>query len=250
VIPHARLFSARPGDLEATKRVVRLLAERYGVVPTALSDQRLSATRLVGARLVIVPTPDVLSDEAAQALLAASKAGARVVITGALEGDAYGRRSDALVALGAGENRPLSLHEPTRWGGGWATFDGQLGERIRKGPGAFDAAAAVWHEPLPLEFAREPEPLAALLGAALKSAGVLVHPSDDRVTARVLVAPRALLVTCVNETAVAAQRRVTISGKLRTIPVAAGRARLVLFERATGKLLAATPGDGIDAKAR
>ena len=48
VIPHARLFSGRPGGLEATQRVVRLLAERFGVVPTALSDQRLSAERLRG----------------------------------------------------------------------------------------------------------------------------------------------------------------------------------------------------------
>lgn len=251
VIPHARLFSARPGDLEATKRVVRLLAERYGVVPTALSDQRLSAARLAAARLVLVPSPEVLSEEAAQALLAASKAGARVVITGALEGDAYGRRDDALVALGASaDTRPLAVHERTRWGAGWATFDGQLGERLRKGAGSFDAAAAIWREPLPLEFAREPEPLAALLGAALESASVPVHPSQDRVTARVLAAPRALLVACVNETAVAALRGVRVAGKLHTIPVGAGRARLVLFERATGKVLAATPGDAIDAKAR
>ncbi len=251
VIPHARLFSARPGDLEATKRVVRLLAERFGVVPTAVSDQRLGGARLAPARLVIVPSPELLSDEAARALLAAAAAGARVVITGALEGDAYGRRSEALVALGAvAENLPLAVHERTRWGSGWATFDGQLGERLRKGPGAFDTAAALWREPLPLEFAREPEPLAALLGAALKSAGVLVHPSDDRVAARVLAAPRALLVTCVNETALAARRRVVIDGKARSIPVAAGRARLVLFERATGKVLATTPGDPIDAAGR
>ena len=46
VIPHARLFSGRPGGLAATKRVIHVLAERFGVVPTALSDERLTPERL------------------------------------------------------------------------------------------------------------------------------------------------------------------------------------------------------------
>ena len=58
VIPHSRMFMGRPGGPDATKRVVRLLAERFGVVPTALSEIRLTAGRLKGARLVLVPTPE------------------------------------------------------------------------------------------------------------------------------------------------------------------------------------------------
>src|SRR4029453_8324136 len=45
VSAHVRLVSGRPGGVDSTKRVVRLLAERYGVVPTALSDQRLTPAR-------------------------------------------------------------------------------------------------------------------------------------------------------------------------------------------------------------
>jgi hypothetical protein len=244
VIPHARLFAARPGDLEGTKRVVRLLAECYGVVPTALSDQRLSAARLAAARLVIVPSPELLDEPAAGALLSAANAGARVLVTGAVEGDAYGRRGRALEALGVlAPSRPLAQHEPTPWGEGWATFDGLLGERLRASSARFDASAQVWHEPLPLEFAREPGPLANLLGAALKAAGIPARPSEDRVVARVLRAPRALLVVCINETAVAARHRVSIEGKTRVIPVPAGRARLVLFERGSGRVLVTTPGE-------
>jgi hypothetical protein len=103
---------------------------------------------------------------------------------------------------------------------------------------------------LPLEFARENEPLAALLGAALQSAGVASSPSAEPITARVLSAPRASLVVCVNETSAAAVRRVVVEGRPRTIPVGAGRARLVLFERGTGKVLAESPGEPIDARKR
>ena len=245
VIPHARLFSARMGDLDATKRVVRLLAERYGVVPTALSDQRLSAERLQGAKLVLVPAPEILEEAAARALLAAARAGALVLITGAVEGDPYGRVPEALKALGVVDaGRPVAQHERTPWGSGWATFDNHASERLRRASNAAPTRreGLLWHEPLPLELAREPEPIAALLGAALQAAGVAVSPSDTNVVARVLSAPRAHLVVCVNETAEDAVRRVQVDGRALDVPVPAGRTRLVLVERAGGKVLAATPG--------
>jgi hypothetical protein len=251
VIPHARLFSGRPGDLEATKRTVRLLAERFGVVPTALSDQKLTAARLAGAKLVLVPAPDVIEAPAAQALLAASRAGSLVVITGAVEGDPYGRVPEALASLGVvGESRPLVQHEQTTWG--WATFDGQIGERLRRGVGASPTARSgnVWHEPIPLEYAREPELLAAFLKAVLDASGVPTHPSDTRIVARLLTAPKAVLAVCVNETAVDGRRRVTVEGRAVEIPVPAGRSRLVLFERGTAKVLAATAGPEVAASAR
>ena len=248
VIPHSRLFAGRPGGVDATKRVVRLLAERYGVVPTALSELRLSPERLRGARLVIVPAPEVLEEGAARALKDASRAGARVLVTGAVEGDPYGRATPSLSALGVlGEGRPLALHEPTRWGSGWATFEGLLSEKMRRAPGPEPARleGVCWHEPLPLEFAREPEPLAALLGAALQAAGVETQPSGTRVAARLLRAPRAILAVCANETPVDARRRLTVEGRAFDVPVGAGRARLVLFEARTARVIAVTPGDAV-----
>ena len=248
VIPHARLFSGRMGDLDATRRVVRLLAERYGVVPTALSDQRLTAERLQGARLVLVPVPEILEESAARALLAAARSGALVLVTGAVEGDPYGRTPDALQALGVVDaGRAVAQHERTPWGGGWATFDNHASERLRRASNASPTGreGPVWHEPLPLELAREAEPIAALLGAALEAAHVATSPSDTNVVARVLSAPRAHLVVCVNETAEDAVRRVQVDGKALDVPVPAGRSRLVLVERATGNVLAATPGQEV-----
>jgi hypothetical protein len=248
VIPHAQLFARRPGETAATRRVVRLLAERFGVVPTALSDQRLTAERLKDARLVLVPAPEMIGDAAASALLAAARAGAVVVVTGAVTGDPYGRTSPALEALGVVDaGRPLAQHERTGWGDGWATFDDHAGERLRRA-GTDERRARhglIWHEPLPLEYAREAEPLLALLRAALEAARIPTHPSEAPVAARVLAAPRALLAVCVNETAQDVERALNVEGRAVGIPVAAGRARLVLFERGTGKVLAATPGPDI-----
>ena len=60
-----------------------------------------------------------------------------------------------------------------------------------------------------------------------------------------LVAPKAVLVACVNETPSAARRRVVVEGRPVEIPVEALRSRLVLFEKGTGKVIAATPGERV-----
>ena len=101
------------------------------------------------------------------------------------------------------------------------------------------------HEPLPIELAREREPLAALLGAALNAAGVPTMPGPWGVTARVLVAPKSALVAIVNERPEATSRRVVVEGRSFAVPVRALGARLVIVERATGKILAATKGEAI-----
>ncbi len=250
VVPYSRLFSGRPGGIDGTKRVVRLLAERHGVVPQALPDIRLTAEQLRGVRLAIVPTPEILDEGAAMALLEASKTGTKVLVTGHVEGDSYGRATPSLRALALlGEGRPVALHEQTAWGAAagkpaWVTFENLAQHWLRRRTAASSGTltGAVWHEPLPLDFARETEPLDALLAAALKGAGVATHPGPDGVAARVLVAPKSTLVACVNETPSAVRRRVFVEGKPVDIPVEAFRSRLVLLEKGTGRVIATTPG--------
>jgi hypothetical protein len=252
VIPHTRLFLGRPGELDGVRELIRVLAERLGVVPTALSDLALTPERLAGAKLVILPSAEAIDDGAARALLAATRAGTKLLVTGAVTGDGYGLETEALRALGIVDaGRAVRRSEPTPWGASpgqtsWATFDRNLGEGLRRSgrPPLTSLEGAVWHEPLPLDRARESEPLVALLRAVLAAAGVETSPSDQPVTARVLRAPRAALVVCVNETAADARRRVTAFGRTLEVPVAAGRARLVLVDRA-GAVLAATPGESV-----
>ena len=249
IVPHARLFLGRPAGLDATKVVVRLLAERYGIVPTAISDIRLSATRLATAKLVVVPSPEVIDEAAARALLEATSAGARLLITGSIDGDSYGLPSPWLESLGLpGPSRPLAFHERSRWSAdGWVRFEGLLIENLRRSlrPDLASFDGAVWHEPLPLELAREREPLTRLLGGALAAAGIQTHPSDAPVAARVLLAPRAALIVCVNETADEAVRRISVDGLPVDVPVRACGARMVLVRRGSGEVLAATPGEPV-----
>ncbi|MBN2431505.1 MAG: hypothetical protein JXQ27_08525, partial [Acidobacteria bacterium] len=72
VLPQARIFAGRPLPGAASQRAVRVLAESCGVVPTVISDLRLTADRLAGARLIICPVPEMIPVEAAAALAAAA----------------------------------------------------------------------------------------------------------------------------------------------------------------------------------
>jgi hypothetical protein len=164
-----------------------------------------------------------------------------------VEGDSYGLPAPSLEALGLlGPSRPLAFHERSRWSpDGRVRFEGLLIENGRRSAkpdlGTFEGN--VWHEPMPLELAREREPLARLLAAALDAAGIETSPSDVPIAARVLLAPRAALVICANETPDDLVRRVTVNGHAFDVPVRAFGARLALIERRTGQVLASTGGE-------
>ena len=196
----------RTDPLDGVRRMIRILAERFGVVPAAISDLRLTADRLRNAKLIIIPSAEFLSDAALDTLRACN---AKLLFTGSVNG----------------EGSPVEFHEMTA--NGWATFDRNLRESLLKGRGG-----------LPLEFAREDQPLIALLREALVSAGVETQPSDSGVAVRLLESPRAVLAVFINDSAQDAQRRVTIAGHAMDVPVPAGRSRLMLFERATGRVIA------------
>ncbi|HEY0593271.1 MAG TPA: hypothetical protein VGF40_15980, partial [Thermoanaerobaculia bacterium] len=241
VIPHSRLFMGRPAATDGFRRMIRLMAERLGVVPTALSELRLTPERLRGAKLVVVASPEFLAASAADALLTASRSGTKVLFIGPVTGDPYGEVPASLAALGVADaGRPVALREPA--GGRLATFDRNLRESLLRSlaPPRASFEGNVWHEPLPLDHAREDEPLAALLEKAFAAAGVAAHPSDTGVAARLLAAPRAVLGIFVNETARDAQRTVTVGARKVAVDVPAERARMVLFDR-TGAIIAQTP---------
>lgn len=250
ITPTSRTFAGRPFGPDAAKRMVRVLADRYGIVPTLISDLALSATRLKDAKLILLPMPEMLDEAAAQALLQAKERGALVLVTGAVEGDAYGKLPESLRSLGIVDaGRPLSMREPTPWGG-WATFDGNLGEKLRRSlaPELKDPKSRLWHEPLPLEFAREEEPLARLLGAALKAAGLPLAGWSGPASSRVLDGDKASLVVCLNESVQDVRRLVKVGTRTLDVPIPAGRTRLALVDRASGKILAETPGEPLRAK--
>jgi hypothetical protein len=244
VVPHARAFLGRKNALDATKIVVRALAERFGVVPTAVSDLRLDAGRLRGAKLVLVPAPDVIDEPAMNALLAATRAGTKVLITGAIEGDSYGIFSAAHAGLDR-SSRPVAMQERTGWSAtGLVAFEGMAQESVRRATGISTGKLTgnLWHEPLPLELAREREPLVRLLDVALRAANVPISLDGAwGVSARVLSAPQVALVVVANERPEAAKRSVVVDGRPLEIDVAALGARLLLVARAKGNVIAETP---------
>ena len=239
VIPQSRQFMNRPGALDGYRRLIRILAERHGIVPTALSDLRLTSERLRDARLVIVPSLEFLNEDAAGALLGASQRGAKILITGAITGDVYGQVPPALAALGV-VDRGAPVPFRAMVDGLAATFDRGLQETLLRGAGTTRESGNIWYEPLPLEHAREEEPMSRLLTRTLAAAGVETHPSSTGVTARLLLAPRSILGVFVNDTSSDAQREVTINGQRINVSVLAGRARLVLFERESGRIITQT----------
>lgn len=252
VIPHARQFAGRPQADTATRRVIRILADRYGIVPTAVSDLRLTTGRLATAKLVLVPAPEFLTEDAAGALAVAAAKGVKVLITGPVTGDPYGRKGPALAALhlAAGE-RPLALREPTPWGADgsrsrvWATFPDNRSQWLRAaaGPPLDQLDGSVWQEPLPLEFAAEEEPLARLLAAALRAAAIPVTDSAVPLTVRVLTTPATALVVAINETSQPLRREVPVAGRTGTVSVPAGRCLLLVLDRVSGRTLAEYPAE-------
>jgi hypothetical protein len=153
----------------------------------------------------------------------------------------------SLKALGLlGPSRPVAMHEFSSWGD--LLFEGQQ-ELTRRALGPEPAppfAGNVWHEPLPIELSREREPLVKLLRSALSAASVDTSPMDTWGQAsRVLLAPKAALVVVVNERPDATVREVNVLGKTLHVPVRALGIRLVLVDRASGRIVASTPGDPI-----
>ena len=203
---------------------------------------------------MLVPGAGALDESAARVLHDASRAGPKVLFTGAIEGDSYGREAPSLKALGVlGPSRPVAMHEKSAWSAsGWLTFEELAQESVLRAdrPSVASLSGTVWLEPLPIELARDREPLVRLLEAALSAAGVSTSPAGGGmapwgVAARALTAPRATLITVVNERPERAVRRVHVAGGVIDVPVAALGARLVLVERATARVVASTPGDAI-----
>jgi hypothetical protein len=100
---------------------------------------------------------EFLNEDAARALLAASQNGTKILVTGAVVGDPYGQVSLALQKLGIVDaGQPVRLREATG-----VTFDRNLQESLLRSvaPPLESFAGNIWHEPLPLDHAREDEPL-------------------------------------------------------------------------------------------
>jgi hypothetical protein len=246
LIPHQRIWLGRLRGDEGARRIVKLLADRFGTVGRLVSDQLCTAKDLEGMKLVVVPTSESLSPQTEAALQHVIASGGVVLALGPIEGNFGGGPLSVLKGLQG--QRPLSNRENTPWG--WATFDQTLNQSLRAGIASFDmekrGEAKLWHEGLPLDYAREEAPLANLLGMALKAAGIQASFQPHPAAARVLKNNKVHLAGVVNESSREASRN--FIGENYNIHISAlpGRSALSLIDAATGKALAVYAPPEID----
>ena len=88
VIPHSQMFSPRSFAHEATRKCVRAMYYHCGVPMQAVSEYTLE--EYAGqAKLIVVPSPRVLTDKCWDMLLAEIRRGATVAISGPIDADEH-----------------------------------------------------------------------------------------------------------------------------------------------------------------
>ena len=253
VIPHSQMFSPRSFAQEATRRCVRAMYYHIGVPLQAISEYTITDYSL-NPKLIIVPSPGVLTQKCWDALLAAAKGGATVAISGVIDEDDYGRpveRSklfDAVVA-----KKPVSQSEAITIGAENFTirYEGEKIQRIEKADARsrapfsipYGSGYLVWC-PLPLELGDSMAALTAFYRLALTQARVSPVFKAEPHSPSVLVVPSlfrdVVLYTFVSETDQDLTIQLThLETPAAPLPVKvfAGRATFAMLDRKSGKLL-------------
>jgi len=244
-------------SLEAQQKSVRAIHYGCGVAASVLPENQIA--RLGQPKLVIVPAAQALADETWNALLAYVDKGGTLLLTGSFERDAHWNATSRLAALGfPAAPAPLVLRTAAQQLADRTltlsfAFDKQEGaESLRFANGA--TFQTIPHGKGRIFVASEPVELADSLGAteelyswALGQAG-LKPLFDGAIPPGVLIRPvvfdDSVLYLIVSESADDApldlHDRTTKAAIRFTLP--AGRARLLLFRKSDGQLLA-TLGD-------
>ena len=238
VIPHSQMFSPRNFATEATRRCVRAMYYHCRTPVSTVSEYALGSK--TGAKLLLVPSPRVLTQQCWDALIKNAEQGATVVISGVLDSDDHWlpvERSKGLNWTTATE--PVSESEFITIAGRQyvVRYEGEKIQRIEKaivktaqvdglaksarvggqsseaaGHGAkpvhvltrqIGVGRIVW-SPLPLELGDSMEAVAAFYRFALRLAGVFpgfrVVPDTPELLVLPSVFERVVLYTLVSET--------------------------------------------------
>jgi hypothetical protein len=256
VVPLSQVFSVRDLATAATQRAVR--AFEYDLrTPVRVLSEFATADVRKGARLLVVPSPRILTGEAWDALLAAVEQGSTVLVTGPFDRDEYERTVTRSAALGLTVvTRPVA---PEHW---LSVDDAEVAVPFR-GPKLERAERAVINGvdratvrviargkgrvvwcPLPVELSDDERATVAVYRMALRAAGVtaplvIEATLPSGVLVRPVVFRDAVLIVVSNETDRDASVQVRLPGVATpvTIPVEAERARMVLVDRRTGKVV-------------
>jgi hypothetical protein len=254
LVPHSQMFSPRSLAVEATQRAVRVLTTHLHVQVRAVGEYGLADT-LGAPRLIIAPSPRVLTDAAWQALMAAVEKGATLLVTGIVDANEHWLPVARTKALGLpASSRPIAGQEPAMIAG--TTYRlGYRGDRLERVETAFVAGESptsvhrvvrgkgtiLWM-PLPVELAESPDATVALYRAAIAEAGVsptmVVEPADGSVYVGAITYADAVLVALASESSEDQDVSVSLPGGVVTrLRLPAGRATLLLVDRKSGKVV-------------
>jgi hypothetical protein len=252
VIPHSQMFSPRSSAHEATRRCVRAMYYHCGVPLQAVSEYTIGDYSL-NAKLILVPSPSVLTEKCWDALLAASRRGATVAISGVIDADDHGLPVERSRLFNAEANiEPVSQSEDISIGGQRYTtrYEGEKIQRLEKSVfpenrillQPYGLGQVIW-SPLPLELGDSMPALVAFYKHALNQARISPvfnaspHPSS------MLVLPSlfrdVVLYTFVSESDRDKMIQLThleTSTRIAVV-VGAGRTTMILLDRKSGKLL-------------
>jgi hypothetical protein len=254
LIPHSQMFSPRSLAVEATQRAVRVLANHLHVQARAVGEYGLADT-LGAPRLIIAPSPRVLTDAAWQALMAAVENGSTLLVTGIIDANEHWLPVERSKALGLqASSRPVAGQEPAVMAGTiWRL--GYRGDRLERVETAIVAGESptsirrvvrgkgtiLWM-PLPVELSESPDATVALYRAAITEAGVkptiVVEPADGSVYAGAIIFADAVLVALASESSADQDVRVSLpDGVVTRLRLSAGRAALLVVDRKSGQVV-------------
>ena len=248
VIPHSQMYSPRSFAHEATRRCVRAMYYHCGVPMQAVSEYTLQ--EYAGqAKLIIVPSPRVLTDKCWDILLAEIRRGATVAITGPLDTDEHWLPVERSNLFGSrAQTVPIAESESITIGARSypVRYEGDKMQRIEKalvkGSSAstilqpYGLGRVVW-SPLPLELGDSMTAIAAFYRHALALARIAPIFTATPRTPEVLVLPSVfrdvVLYTFISEAARDVRMTVTHleTRKQFNVLVPAGRTAMMFIDR-------------------
>ncbi|UCC82150.1 MAG: cellulase family glycosylhydrolase [Gemmatimonadota bacterium] len=255
VIPHSHMFSVRNYATAATQRCVRVMHHHLRVTMGAVGEYALDR---LGYRpkLIVLPSPRILSEAAWQRLLELVRDGATLLVTGPIDSDEHWLPVERLERFGVEATvRPVAQEEHLGIGDMLyrLSYRGDKFQRLEKSVQVTGAPARVaefsegrgrviW-SPLPVELAEQVAPTAVLYRDAIATANVAPLFRIERPDPGVLVYPavfgEAVLYGIVSELGSATEVRLTDAGTETSLEVALppGRAALLLVNRRDGRTL-------------
>jgi hypothetical protein len=255
IIPHSYMFSVRNRATEATQRCVRAMSYDCRVAMSGCGEYALDRLDYL-PRLIVVPSPRVLTRDSAARLISLAEAGATILATGPVDSDEHFLPSPGMRRLGIDASlHPVAQQEHLEIDGAThdLSFRGDKLQRVEKAVVAGVSTARVYTiptgngtiiwSPLPVELAHQVEPTVALYRYALSQAGIepvfRISDPDPGVLVYPTVFENAALFGVVSELGSQYDLRFTHkeSGTEVELAMPAQRATLLLLNRRDGRVL-------------